>query len=74
MRTLIQWGILSALFIIGFMAFFVLAGDDNPYDPMPLFKFFILKVSALAVLGCCVWIGKKCDKKGLLPNFKDDDK
>lgn len=72
MRKFIQWGILYALMIIGFMAFLVLAGEDNPYDPMPLFKFFFLKVSALAVLGCCVWIGKFCDSKGLLPDIKED--
>ena len=72
MRKFIQWGILYALMIIGFMAFLVLAGEDNPYDPMPLFKFFILKVSALAVLGCCVWIGKVCNSKGLLPDIKEE--
>ena len=72
MRKFIQWGILYALMIIGFMAFLVLAGEDNPYDPMPLFKFFILKVSALAVLGCCVLIGKVCDSKGLLPDIKEE--
>ena len=31
MRKFIQWGILYALMIIGFMAFLVLAGEDNPY-------------------------------------------
>lgn len=72
MRTFIQWGIFYALTIIGFMAFLVLGGEDNPYDPMPLFKFFILKVSALAVLGGCVWTGKVCDSKGLLPDIKEE--
>lgn len=72
MRKFIQWGILSVLTAVGFLAFLVLAGEDNPHAPMPLFKLFILKVSALAVLGGCVWIGKICDSKGLLPDIKED--
>ena len=72
MRTFIQWGILSALMIIGFMAFLVLTGEDYLYDFMLLFKYFILKVTTLAVLGCCVWIGKVCDSKGLLPDIKEE--
>lgn len=72
MRKFIQWGILSVLMTVVFMAFVVLAGDDNPHDPMPLFKFLILKLSALAVLGGCVWVGKVCDSKGLLPDIKEE--
>lgn len=72
MRKFIQWGILSVLMTVVFMAFVVLAGDDNPYDPMPLFKFLILKLLALAVLGGCVWVGKVCDSKGLLPDIKEE--
>ena len=72
MRKFIQWGILSVLMTVGFLAFLVLAGEDNPYGPMPFFKFFILKLSALAVLGGCVWTGKVCDSKGLLPDIKEE--
>lgn len=68
----IQWAILSALVLVGFMAFLVMCGDDDPFNPMPLGQFLFIKAVALAVFGCCVWIGKICNKKGLLPEMEEE--
>lgn len=51
MRKFIQWGILSVLMTVGFLAFLVLAGEDNPYDPMPFFQVFHSETISVSRLG-----------------------
>lgn len=73
MKKIIQWGIYITLSVIGILAFFVLAGDEDPINPIPIGQFIAVKAGAISVIGGCIWLGKKCDKKGLLPDIKDDD-
>lgn len=74
MKTAIkQWACLSALLLVGFAAFFVLAGEEAPHEPpMPLGRYIAIKVAALAVLVLCYLAGKYLKHKGLLPEVEEE--
>lgn len=59
-----KWVLFYALGIVGVLAFMVLAGE---IDEMPLGKFFLYKMVAMAVLALCFYIGKRLHRAGLLP-------
>lgn len=59
-----KWVLFYALCIVGFLAFMVLAGEN---DEMPLGKFVLYKMAAMAVLALCFYIGKRLRRAGLLP-------
>ena len=42
----------------------VLVGEN---EKMPLGKFFLYKMAAMAVLALCIYIGKRLRRAGLLP-------
>ncbi len=70
-----QYSLLSVLFGIGFIAFMIVAGDDDPYNPLPLSEWFAIKLGAAVVIAVCVCIGKYLNKKGLFSeiDFEDDE-
>lgn len=63
----VQWSIVSALFGVGFLAFMVIAGDDDPANPLPLGKWFLIKAVAAAVVYACYRVGRFLYSLGLLP-------
>lgn len=68
----VQWAIVSILFGVGFLAFMVVAGDDNPEQPLPLWDWFMIKGIAAAVIYACYRAGKHLYNLGLLPVMDDD--
>lgn len=71
--TFKQWAILSAVCFVGLFAFMMLAGDENPEQPLSLTYFIIIKVAALTVLIICYRVLRWCNRKGLLPDIKEED-
>lgn len=70
--TIKQWACLTALMLVGFAAFLVLAGEEAPNQPpMPFLKFLAIKLGALAVFGLCVLAGRYLYRKGLLPEVEE---
>jgi len=62
-----------ALFVIGLLALVVLAGEEDPENPVSPGYFCLVKGVALAVLLGCIGIGKLLGRRGLLPDLKDDE-
>lgn len=69
-RTIIQWAVYIIIGTWGFLSFCVLAGDENPNEPLNNEKFFTVKAIAAASLYACYRVGKFCVKLGLFPNIK----
>lgn len=68
----IQWAIVSVLFGVGFLALLVVGGDDDPANPLPLGKWFLVKGIAAAVCYGCYRVGKYLYNLGLLPVMDTD--
>ncbi len=69
-----KWSILSAVFSVGFFGLLILAGDDDPYNPMPIGRWLLLKAVGAALIAASVYVGKVLDRHDLLPeNFHDLD-
>lgn len=64
LKKYIRTTALPTLFLIGLLAFCVLAGDENPNAPLPLGKWLFIKLTSLVVLIVCVLTGKHLYKKG----------
>lgn len=67
-QNLILW----AIALWGFISFIIIAGEEDPLDPMPLGRFCLIKSLGLASLVLCFLTGKWADKKGLLPDEIND--
>lgn len=63
----VQWAIVTALFGVGFLALMVIAGDDEPANPLPLGEWFLIKAVAAAVCYACYRVGRFLYSLGLLP-------
>lgn len=72
-KKLIQYACFYTLATLGLIAFMVVAGDDDPYNPMPLSEWFLIKGAAAAACWLIWRIGKVLDQHGYMPEFKDDD-
>lgn len=72
-KKVIQWSILSTLFSVGFLAFLVLAGEDDPQNPLPLGRWLTVKGCAAAVVYFCIKLGKYLDRKGLIPEIDENE-
>lgn len=73
--NIFKWGLFSALCSVGFFGLMILAGDDDPYNPMPLGKWFILKAFGASLIYAAYRVGKLLDRHNLLPdNLNDIDK
>lgn len=66
-----QWAVFSALFFVGTIAFMVLAGDEDPMNPMPFGRWLLIKALAMVVIAVLIWGGKRLYKKGYLPEYID---
>lgn len=66
-----QWALFSALCFIGIIAFMILAGDEDPMNPMPFGRWLLIKTLAMVVIAVCVCCGKWLYKKRYLPEYID---
>lgn len=66
-----QWTVFSTLCFVCTIAFMVLAGDEDPMNPIPFGRWALIKAIAIVVIAVCVWIGKQLYKKGYLPEYID---
>ena len=69
----VKWAALWILGIWGFLSFIVLAGEEDPRDPMPFGEFFLIKAVAMASLLICLYVGKRLHRAGYLPEELDED-
>ena len=56
------------LMMIGLFAFCILAGEEDPNNPMPFKVWLIYKLGSMAVLGLCFLIERILHRAGLLPS------
>lgn len=68
-----KWAILSALFVWGLLSFVLLAGEEDPQNPLSLQNFFLIKLGALASLAACCCVGKLLNRAGYLPETSEED-
>lgn len=71
--TLKQWAYMTALFLVGFTGFVMMAGEDDMNNPMLFLKWLVIKVIGLALFCACFKIGQVLGRKGLLPECKEDE-
>lgn len=70
-KKCVQWTALSTVCIVGLFAFMLLAGDEDPMNPMPFGRWLLIKALAMVVIAICIWGGKRLYKKGYLPEYID---
>ena len=68
-----KWSVMTVLMLWGFISFIVVAGDEDPENPMPLIQFFVVKMIGMLSLAACFMTGKLLDKKGWLPEMDLED-
>lgn len=68
-KKCLQWTYLSVICLIVFGAFIMLAGEENPYEPIPLGEWLLIKTTAMAVFVMVALIGRWLYRLGLLPEF-----
>ena len=66
-----QWALFSVLSITGIIAFTILAGDEDPMNPMPFGRWLLIKALATVVIAVCIYGGKRLYKKGYMPKSID---
>ena len=66
-KKVLSWLLVSAIGIIGMIAFMVLAGDEDPMNPLQLSEWFLIKGLAAASIAALYFIARYCDRKGWLP-------
>ena len=54
------------LFIVGGFSFIILAGDENPNNPLPLGEWLFIKAIALIAFATCVLTAKYLNKIGFI--------
>lgn len=69
----VKWAVLWILGIWGFLSFIVLAGEEDPNNPMPFSEFLIIKAGAMASFLLCFYVGKRLHRAGYLPDELDED-
>lgn len=62
-----QWAAFAALCLAALPAFIVVAGEDNPDQPIPLWEFALLKACAAGALYACYRAAKALRGNGYLP-------
>lgn len=66
--NILKQAALFVVFGIGFFGLLILAGDDDPYNPMPLGRWFLLKAFGAALMYVACRIGKLLYHHNLLPD------
>lgn len=72
-KKVLSWMLLSAIGGIGMIAFMVLAGDEDPMNPLQLSELFLIKGLAAASIAALYFIARYCDRKGWLPEISEED-
>lgn len=72
-KKVLSWMLLSAIGGIGMIAFMVLAGDEDPMNPLQLSELFFIKGLAAASIAALYFIARYCDRKGWLPEISEED-
>nr|DAD63615.1 MAG TPA: hypothetical protein [Caudoviricetes sp.] len=66
-KKCVQWCALSSLCIVGFFAFILFIGDEDPRNPISLTEWMIIKFLAFVVLALCILAGRWLYNLGYLP-------
>lgn len=69
----IQWLVFTLLGIWGFFSFIILAGEEDPMNPLSIEKFFLIKGTAGLSLYLCYRLGSWLNSKGLIPEMSEED-
>lgn len=72
-KKVIQWSVFSTLSCVGFLSLMVMAGDDDPQNPLPFGRWLTIKLCALAVFYLCIILGKYLNRKGLIPEIDENE-
>lgn len=70
MAQKIRFGILAS---VGILALFIMAGEDQPGNPMSDAQFFISKGAAALVIYGCYRLGKRWKRMGLIADPKEEE-
>ena len=70
-KTCVQWAAFIALSLVGCVAFMVLAGDEDPANPIPFSRWLLLKAGAGVVLYLCYRVARRLHRLGFLPAYLD---
>lgn len=74
MKAKIKQGIrLNLLIVWALISVLILSGEDFLGEPMSDLKFFGSKLAAMVSLWLCYRTGRWLNKKGLLPEIKEDE-
>lgn len=68
-----QWLVFSLLGLWGFFSFIILAGEEDPMNPLSIEKFFLIKGTAGLSLYLCYRLGSWLNSKGLIPEMSEED-
>ena len=68
-----QWLVFSLLGRWGFFSFIILAGEEDPVNPLSLEKFFLIKGAAGLSLYLCIRLGSWLNSNGLIPEMSEED-
>lgn len=70
--NIFKMGILTVVFGIGFFGFLLLAGDDEPSNPLPFGLWLLYKGLGGGLIYAAIQIGKWLNRSNLLPDsFRD---
>ena len=72
-KKVLRWLLFTAICGIGMIAFMVLAGDEDPMNPLQLSEWFLIKGLAAASIAALYFIARYCDRKGWLPEISEED-
>ena len=70
-KTCAQWTAFIALCLIGCLAFMLVAGDEDPTNPIPFSQFLLLKAAGGVGLYLCYRVGRWLHRHGYLPEYLD---
>lgn len=68
-----QYAWFALVFIIGFVGFLLMAGEDDVNNPMPLLKWAIIKLIGVLMMSGAIALGAYLEKKRLFPDCKEDE-
>lgn len=72
MKYLFKWVILTILFVCGIFCLILVLGEENPYDPIPFWKYVLLKAAGFVGCAICIVAGLYLHESGFLPNIPEE--
>ena len=70
-KTFVQWLMFLSLTTIGLFSFLVMAGDENPQQPLTISEWLLVKFSAAIVFISVYLACRFCYNNGLFPEYID---